>query len=162
MIIGDKKVVRIDYTLKNAAGDVLDTSTGQEPLSYLHGAQQIVPGLERELAGMEAGQSKDVVVKPEDGYGVPDPEGIFGVPKAAFPPGAVLQVGQSFLGEDDDGQAVPVRVVEVKDDMILVDANHPLAGETLYFHVDIRDVRDATLEELAHGHTHGPGGHDHD
>jgi len=161
MQIADKKVVRIDYTLKNATGEVLDSSDGQEPLSYLHGAQQIVPGLERALAGMTAGQSKDVVVSPEDGYGLPDPEGVFGVPRGAFPEDAQLEPGQSFIGEDDQGQAVPVRVVEVREDMIVVDANHPLAGETLYFHVDVREVRDATDEELQHGHSHD-GGHDHD
>jgi FKBP-type peptidyl-prolyl cis-trans isomerase SlyD len=162
MQIADKKVVRIDYTLRNRAGDVLDTSEGAEPLIYIHGASQIVPGLERELTGLVAGDSKDVVVAPEDGYGVPDPEGIFGVPRAAFPPEAVLEVGQAFVGEDDEGQAVPVRVIEVREDAVVVDANHPLAGETLFFHVDIRDVRDATLEELQHGHAHGPGGHHHD
>jgi FKBP-type peptidyl-prolyl cis-trans isomerase SlyD len=157
MVIADKKVVRIDYTLKNASGEVLDTSDGGEPLTYLHGGHQIVPGLERELSGLSAGDSKDVVVAPEDGYGQPDPQGIFGVPRAAFPAEAQLAVGETFMGEDDEGGAVPVRVVEVRDDMVIVDANHPLAGETLYFHVDVRDVRDATLEELAHGHAHGPG-----
>lgn len=158
MVISDKKVVRIDYTLKNAEGLVLDSSEGGEPLAYLHGAQQIVPGLERELVGLEAGQSKDVVVAPEDGYGLPDPEGVFGVPRAAFPAGAQLAVGDTFVGEDDEGAQVPVRVVEVREDSIVVDANHPLAGVTLYFHVEVRDVRDATLEELTHSHAHGPGG----
>jgi FKBP-type peptidyl-prolyl cis-trans isomerase SlyD len=161
MIICEKMVVRIDYVLKNAHGDVLDSSEGAEPLSYIHGASQIVPGLERELEGLTAGQSKDVVVKPEDGYGVPDPEGIFGVPRTAFPPTQHIEVGQSFIGEDDEGQAVPVRVVEVREDMVMVDANHPLAGETLYFHVDVREVRNATADELMHGHAHGPGGHHH-
>jgi FKBP-type peptidyl-prolyl cis-trans isomerase SlyD len=158
MVIGDKKVVRIDYTLKNAAGDVLDTSDGGEPLAYLHGAHQIVPGLERELTGLSAGQSKDVVVPPEDGYGQPDPQGIFAVPRAAFPEGANLQVGEAFMGEDDQGATVPVRVIEVREDSVVVDANHPLAGETLYFHIDVRDVRDATLEELMQGGPQRPEG----
>jgi FKBP-type peptidyl-prolyl cis-trans isomerase SlyD len=162
MLIGEKKVVRIDYTLKNSNGEVLDSSEGQGPLSYLHGAQQIVPGLERALSGMSAGQSKDVVVSPEEGYGLPDPEGVFGVPRSAFPADAKLEAGQSFIGEDDEGQAVPVRVVEVRDDVIVVDANHPLAGETLYFHVDVREVREATDEELAHGHTHDGQDHGHE
>ena len=160
MNITDKTVVRIDYVLKNSTGDVLDSSEGAEPLSYIHGASQIVPGLERELAGLKAGDSKDVVVKPEDGYGKPDPQGIFGVPRSAFPPGTPLELGQSFMGEDDEGQAVPVRIVEVRDDVVMVDANHPLAGETLYFHVDVREVREASAEELAHGHAHDPGGHE--
>jgi FKBP-type peptidyl-prolyl cis-trans isomerase SlyD len=148
MQIGDKKVVRLDYTLRNAAGEVLDTSDGAEPLTYLHGASQIVPGLERALTGLRAGEATDVVVAPEDGYGQPDPEGVFGVPRAAFPVGAVLAVGESFIGEDEQGQAVPVRVVELREDTVIVDANHPLAGETLHFHVDVREVREATPAEL--------------
>jgi len=162
MQIAEKKVVTIDYTLKNAVGEVLDTSSGGDPLLYIHGASQIVPGLERALTGLSAGQSTDVVVEPADGYGARDPEGVFGVPRNAFPAEAKLEVGMSFVGEDEEGQAVPVRVVEVRDDVVIVDANHPLAGEKLFFHVDIRDVRDATLEELMHGHAHGPGGHSHD
>jgi FKBP-type peptidyl-prolyl cis-trans isomerase SlyD len=158
MRIEDKKVVRIDYTLRNDAGDVLDTSEGAEPLTYLHGAQQIVPGLERELAGLTAGDKKDVVVAAEDAYGTHDPQGIFGVPRTAFPPDAQLAVGESFIGEDDEGEAVPVRVIELRDDVVVVDANHPLAGERLHFHVEIREVRDASAEELEHGHVHGPGG----
>ena len=161
MVIADKTVVSLHYTLKNASGEILDSSEGAEPLSYIHGASQIVPGLEKELTGLAAGDSKDVVVRPEEGYGVPDPQGIFGVPRAAFPADAKLEVGQSFVGEDDEGQAVPVRVIEVRPDMVMVDANHPLAGETLYFHVDVRDVREATVEELQHGHAHGAGGHHH-
>ncbi len=161
MLIADKMVVSLHYTLKNAAGEIIDSSDGAEPLSYIHGASQIVPGLERELTGLKAGDSKDVVVRPEDGYGAPDPQGIFGVPRAAFPPEAKLEVGESFVGEDDEGQPVPVRVIEVRPDLIMVDANHPLAGETLYFHVDVRDVREATVEELQHGHAYGADGHHH-
>lgn len=151
MEISDKKVVRFDYTLKNGKGEVLDSSDGGEPLAYLHGAAQIVPGLEREMVGLSVGDSKSVVVAPEDGYGISDPEGIFGVPRAAFPPDMTPEVGQSFIGEDDEGHAVPVRIVELRDDTIMVDANHPLAGETLHFHVTVRDIRDATLEELTEG-----------
>jgi len=155
MVIADGMVVRIDYTLRNAGGEVLDSSDGGEPLSYIQGANQIVPGLERELAGLEVGQAKDVQVAPEEGYGHKDPQGVFGVPRAAFPPDSPPKVGQAFVGEDDEGQAVPVRVVEVRDDLVMVDANHPLAGETLFFHVEIREVRTATPEELEHGHAHG-------
>jgi FKBP-type peptidyl-prolyl cis-trans isomerase SlyD len=157
MQIGDKKVVRLDYTLRNAAGEVLDSSDGAGPLTYLHGASQIVPGLERALVGMRAGEATDVVVAPEDAYGQPDPEGVFGVPRAAFPAEVVLAVGESFIGEDEQGQAVPVRVVELREDTVIVDANHPLAGETLHFHVDVREVRDATPAELeGQGFTSSP------
>jgi FKBP-type peptidyl-prolyl cis-trans isomerase SlyD len=151
MLIANNKVVRLDYTLKNAEGEVLDTSEGQEPLAYIHGAHQIVPGLERELTGLAAGDSKDVIVPPEDGYGVPDPQGIFSVPRGAFPADLEISVGESFMGEDDQGRAVPVRVVEVREDVVVVDANHPLAGQTLYFHVVVREVRDATQDELMQG-----------
>jgi FKBP-type peptidyl-prolyl cis-trans isomerase SlyD len=158
-MIGARKVVTIDYTLRNAAGDVLDSSDGSEPLTYLHGANQIVPGLERALDGLDTGAERDVVVAPEDGYGAADPAGIFTIPRAAFPPDLVVAAGDTFMGENDDGEGLPVRVVEVRDDAILVDANHPLAGVTLYFHVSVRDVRDATLEELMHGGAGG--GHEH-
>ena len=157
-----RTVLSMSHRRRYASGEVIDTSEGAEPLTYLHGFSQIVPGLERELEGLEAGQSKDVVVQPEEGYGVPDPEGVFGVPRAAFPPDAKLTVGDSFIGEDDEGQALPVRVVELRDDVVVVDANHPLAGETLFFHVDVREVRAATADELEHGHTHGEGGHEHE
>ena len=160
MKIADKTVVSIDYTLKNAAGEVVDSSNGAEPLSYIHGAQQIVPGLERELTGLAVGEKKEVVVHPQDGYGSVDPEGVFSVPRAAFPPDAKLTVGDAFVGEDDEGRAVPVRIVELKPDSITVDANHPLAGETLYFSVEVKSVRAATEEDMAHAdHDHPPGQH---
>jgi FKBP-type peptidyl-prolyl cis-trans isomerase SlyD len=157
-MIGPRKVVRLDYTLKNDAGEVLDSSDGAEPLAYIHGAHQIVPGLERALEGLDVGAEKDVVVGPEDGYGVPDPGT---VPRASFPPDLELAVGDSFMGENEEGGAVPVRVVELRDDVVVVDANHPLAGVTLHFHVTIREVRDATPAELMHGHAHGDGDHHH-
>ena len=163
MKVAEKKVVRLDYTLKNAAGEVIDTSEGAEPLTYLHGASQIVPGLEKELAGLQAGDAKDVVVQPEERLRHARPRRASSACRArAFPPDAKLTVGDSFIGEDDEGEAMPVRVVELRDDVVIVDANHPLAGETLFFHVDVREVRDATAEELEHGHSHGEGDdHDH-
>lgn len=154
MHIASNKVVTLDYTLKNAAGEVIDTSEGGEPLAYLHGAEQIVPGLERELEGLSAGDEKDVVVSAEDGYGPRDPEGIFPVPRSVFPEDMELSPGDSLLGEDEDGNQHPVRIVELRGDSVLVDANHPLAGEALYYHVAVREVRDATAEELEHGHAH--------
>jgi FKBP-type peptidyl-prolyl cis-trans isomerase SlyD len=160
MIVAEKKVVHIDYTLKTDKGEVVDASEG-EPLAYLHGTGQIVPGLERALAGLEVGAAIDVIVEPADGYGDRDPEGVFGIPRTAFPPEAELEVGASFVGEDEEGHSLPVRVIAIENDTIVVDANHPLAGERLHFHVDVRAVRDATLEELTHGHAHGGDGHSH-
>jgi FKBP-type peptidyl-prolyl cis-trans isomerase SlyD len=158
MRVAARTVVTLDYTLKNKQGEVLDSSDGSEPLSYLHGADQIVPGLERELEGLDVGAEKDVVVQPADGYGEIDQDARFSVPRASFPSDIVE--GDALVGEDDEGNAMPVRVVEIQGDTVLVDANHPLAGEVLHFHVAVREVRVATEEELAHGHPHGPNGHD--
>jgi FKBP-type peptidyl-prolyl cis-trans isomerase SlyD len=153
VVIANHKVVRIDYVLRNAAGEVLDSSEGEQPLAYIHGRHEIVPGLERELTGMAVGDTKKVVVPPSEGYGERVEEQVFPIPKAALPPGVTIEVGQTLVGEGDGGERVPVRVVEVRDDAIVVDANHPLAGETLYFEVTVREVRDATADELAHGVT---------
>ena len=160
-MIASRKVVTLDYTLKNGSGELLDSSEDGEPLEYIHGANQIVPGLERALEGLPEGAERDVAVKPEDGYGEPDPAGVFTIPRSAFPADLTIAVGDTFMGENDEGEALPVRVIEVRDDGVLVDANHPLAGVTLHFHVTVRSVRDATLEELTHGHVHGAGGHQH-
>lgn len=161
MLIADNKVVFIDYTLKTDSGEVVDSSEGQEPLAYLHGVGQIVPGLEKALTGLKVGDSKDVVVSAEEGYGERDPDGVFGIPKTAFPDAAQLEVGASFVGEDEDGHALPVRIVKIDGDNIIVDANHPLAGERLHFHIDVRQIRDATAEELEHGHPHEGEHHHH-
>ncbi|MSP61000.1 MAG: peptidylprolyl isomerase [Myxococcales bacterium] len=160
-MIGPRKIVKLDYTLRDGDGEILDTSEGGEPLSYLHGGGQIVAGLESALLGLDVGAEKEVVVAPEDGYGMPDPNGVFTVPRSAFPPDLSLTEGDAFMGENDDGSPVPVRVIEVRDDAVLVDANHPLAGVTLHFHVTVIEVRDATLEELTHGHSHEGNGHQH-
>lgn len=162
MRIAPNTVVTVEYTLKNAAGEVLDTSDGNEPLAYIHGAEQIVPGLERELAGLDIGDERDVIVQPEDGYGMPDPEGIFSVPRSVFPPGMELSPGDTLLGEDADGNQLPVRIVEALGENVKVDANHPLAGEVLHYHVAVKGVREATAEELEHGHPHDGDEHDHE
>jgi FKBP-type peptidyl-prolyl cis-trans isomerase SlyD len=166
MRIAANHVVTVEYTLKNEAGEVLDTSDGGEPLAYIHGAEQIVPGLERELEGLAEGEEKDVVVQPEDGYGIKDPEGVFAVPRSVFPSDMQLSPGDTLLGEDSEGAQLPVRIVEIGLESVTVDANHPLAGQVLFYHVAVRGVRSATAEELEHGHPHGPdghsdGGHDH-
>jgi FKBP-type peptidyl-prolyl cis-trans isomerase SlyD len=162
-VVVAQKVVTLEYVLKNAEGTVLDSSEDNAPLSYLHGSHQIVPGLERALEGLKVGDKKEVVVQPVDGYGEPDPNGIFPVPLSAFPAELKLSVGDALMGEDDEGNTMPVRIVEVRADSVLVDANHPLAGQVLYYHVTIQSVREPTPEELTHGHVHNPGDeHDHD
>lgn len=156
----NEKVVSIDYTLKDEAGEVLDTSEGREPVAYLHGAGNIVPGLESALEGKSKGDSISVSVAPADGYGERDPEMVQPVPRENFPPEAQVEVGMQFQAETPQGPRI-VTIVKVDEQEITVDANHPLAGKQLNFAVTITDVRDATAEELAHGHAHGAGGHHH-
>jgi len=163
MKIGKGSVVGIDYTLHLGDGDVVDRSEPGDPLTYLHGEGQIVPGLEQALEGLAVGDQKQVVVAPADGYGEHDPSGVQEVPLSAFPEGFSPQAGMQLTAEGPDGEAVPFTVREVKPiaGSVLIDMNHPLAGRTLHFEVTVRDVRTATAEELEHGHAHGPEGHAH-
>jgi FKBP-type peptidyl-prolyl cis-trans isomerase SlyD len=161
MKISDKTVVDVDYTLHLGDGEVVDRSEG-EPLSYIQGAGQIVPGLEQALEGLEPGATKQVVVPPADGYGEHDARGVQEVQREAFPEGFEPKVGMQLVAEAPNGDPVQFTIRELRPSTILVDFNHPLAGRTLHFDVTIRGVRAATEEELEHGHAHGPGGHDHD
>lgn len=160
MQITDRSVVSFHYTLTNDAGEVIDASAGGEPLAYLHGAGNIVPGLENALTGKAAGDKLTVKVAPADGYGERDDRLVQSVPRRAFQGVADIKPGMSFVSQGPEGQTRIV-VTQVAGDMVTVDGNHPLAGETLNFEVEITEVRDATEEELSHGHVHGPGGHHH-
>ena len=131
--------VKIEYTLKDDKGAVLDTNAGKEALAFTQGAQQIIPGLDRALLGMKAGDSKKVTVKPEDAYGAVDPKAEAEVPKDALPQGAAV-VGTRLLARGQDGQPRPVTVKAVKDTTVLLDLNHPLAGQTLFFDVTVVSV----------------------
>ena len=159
MKIAKNSVVTIDYTLKDPQGQVIDSSVGKQALPYLHGAGNLIPGLERELEGKQAGDQLSVKVPPEDAYGVRNEELVQVVPKSAFQ-GANVTVGMQFRTQGKTGDQV-VTVTKIDGDNVTVDANHPLAGIPLAFDVTIKDVRAATKEELAHGHVHGPGGHHH-
>lgn len=152
-------VVALDYTLRDDAGEVLDTSEGAEPLHYLHGHGNIVPGLEQALTGRKSGESLDVVVPPAEGYGERDPEGVLDVPRDRIPGEIDLKAGVVLGMQSPDGHTMPVTVVAVSEEVVKLDANHELAGKTLHFSVTVRDIREATGEELSHGHVHGPGGH---
>jgi FKBP-type peptidyl-prolyl cis-trans isomerase SlyD len=156
MQIADLTVVTIDYTLTDQDGDELDTSRGGEPLTYLHGAGHIIPGLERALAGRSGGDELTVTIAPEDAYGLPDEDLVQQLPRANFPPGEIV-AGSQFRADGHDGPQV-VTVVAVDEASVTIDANHPLAGRTLTFAVAVRNVRAATAEERKHGHVHGPGG----
>lgn len=137
--IANGSTVEIEYTLRDEQGEVLDTSEGRGPLSYVHGQQQIIPGLESALVGMRAGEARDVVVPPEDAYGVADPAAVAQVPRTALPPDALVP-GTQLTARGPDGQQQFVRVKEIGDETVLLDLNHPLAGVTLYFAVKILSV----------------------
>lgn len=132
-------MVRLEYTLKDEAGKVLDSNKGRDPLTYTHGEQQIVPGLERALTGMRAGDEKQVTVKPEDGYGPLDPAAQTEVPKDLLPPDA-RTVGAQLVARTGQGEMMLVRVKEVKESTVILDLNHPLAGKTLHFEVKVLGV----------------------
>lgn len=159
--IGRGQVVSIHYTLTNDEGEVLDTSRGGEPLAYLHGAGNIVPGLEAALEGRKAGDQLQVTVAPEDGYGDAEEDGVQVAQREDFPADAELEVGMHFIAENEDGEEVPVWIRDIEGDDVTLDFNHPLAGVTLHFDVEVAGVRIATADEVAHGHPHGPGGHAH-
>ena len=161
MRIEKGRVVDIDYSLHLGDGDVVDRSEPDEPLTYLHGEGEIVPGLETALEGMEAGQRKQVVVAPGDGYGDRDPDRVQRVPRKAFPAGFVPEVGMELSAQGPDGDEIPFVVQQVDPDVVTIDLNHPLAGKSLHFDVTVREVREATPDELEHGHAHGPEGHQH-
>jgi FKBP-type peptidyl-prolyl cis-trans isomerase SlyD len=161
MNIADEAVVSMHYTLKDDKGEVIDSSDGSEPLTYLQGASNIIPGLEEALAGKKKGDKLHVTVPPEKGYGERDERLVQAIPKNQFQDADRLKAGMQFQIRSQGGPMV-LTVVEVKDSEVVVDGNSPLAGQTLHFDVEITDVRPATEEELAHGHVHGPGGHHHD
>lgn len=160
MQIADRCVAYFHYTLTNDAGEVIDSSEGREPLPYLHGKGNIVPGLEKALEGKQAGDKLNVVVSPEEGYGPHVESLVQVVPKSAFQGVPNVEPGMQFQAESNMGP-VSVVITAVEGDNVTVDGNHPLAGETLHFAVEITQVREASVEEVLHGHVHGAGGHHH-
>lgn len=160
MEIEKDSVVTMHYTLTSPDGEVLDSSREREPLAYLHGHKNIIPGLENRLEGETSGKSLQVRIPAIEGYGEHDPKKILPATRQQFPPEADLQVGMQFQANGPQGPMV-VRVQKIEGEEVTLDANHPLAGIDLTFDVDIVDVRDATYEEIEHGHVHGPGGHEH-
>lgn len=158
LTVQDGQVISMDYTL-HVDGEVLDTSSGHEPLEFLQGAGNIIPGLEQELYGMAIGESKKVIVQPEDGYGVIDPDAFVDVPRDQFPDSIPMEVGVEIQVTDESGQPMMARIDMVGDDTVKLDFNHPLAGKELLFDVTLVGMRDATDEENEHGHSHN--GHNH-
>jgi FKBP-type peptidyl-prolyl cis-trans isomerase SlyD len=157
------KVVGIYFTLKDKGGAVLDTNRrGGKPMPYLHGAGNILPALEKALEGKAKNDFVDVVLPAEQAYGLKKPELIHPLDRKAFPPNVEIAVGMRFSGKDPQGRMRTMLVLAVDGDSITVDENHPLADQELHFEVTVCGVRDATAEEVAHGHPHGPGSaHNH-
>lgn len=160
MSIGQDSVVTIHYTLKDDTGEVLDSSREGDPIAYLHGHGNLVPGLERELEGKNTGDKVVVTVTPADGYGEFDQNLIQQVPRRALQGIKNIKVGLRLHAQTPQGPRA-VTITRLVGDMVTIDANHPLAGKNLNFDVEITDVRAATEEELAHGHVHGEHGHHH-
>ncbi len=161
MEIAHNKVVTIDYTLTDLAGNLIDSSQNSG-FAYLHGAGNIIPGLEDALTGKTAGEELDVQVAPEHAYGMRDESKTQVIPRDTFPTEEPVAQGMQFHAELPNGGMAVVTVTEVGDDEITIDGNHPLAGIDLSFSVKVLDIRDATDEELQHGHVHRPGDHHHD
>lgn len=160
MQVAERAVVSIHYKLTNDAGEVLDSSEGGEPLVYLQGGGNIIPGLEKALIGKQKGDKLDVRVEPSQGYGERDDSMIQQVPRRSFQGVKDVKVGMRFQAQGPSGPT-SVTITRIAGDMVTVDGNHPLAGEHLNFAVEIADVREASEEEIAHGHVHGAGGHHH-
>jgi FKBP-type peptidyl-prolyl cis-trans isomerase SlyD len=155
--VSDDMVVSLDYTLRLEDGQVVDTSAGREPLEFLQGRSQIVAGLEQALYGMYVGDEKDVVVPPEDGYGLRNPDAFQEIPMNLFPSDITLEPGMGLELMDNSGELMLAFVAEVRPNSVLLDFNHPLAGTTLHFNVKVASLRRATTDELAHGHVHSAG-----
>ncbi|MDP2340842.1 MAG: peptidylprolyl isomerase [Deltaproteobacteria bacterium] len=160
MQVGKKSAVAIDYKLTIEGGIVVDASEKGQPLWYLHGANNIIPGLEKALEGLTVGDKKTVVVDAADGYGVREDSRVHTVPKAKFPPGS-YSVGDHVTATAPDGNEMDARISAMDGKTYTLDFNHELAGKTLTFEVNVVEVRAATKDELTHGHVHGPGGHHH-
>lgn len=160
MPITQNKVVQIHYVLRDDRGEVLDRSKKDAPLAYLHGSGAIVPGLEKALEGRKPGDRFKISIPPEEAYGLRHEQGLQEVPLSEFEPGVTLEVGQQFVVQMSDSERIAT-VAEIREKHAVLDFNHPLAGQTLHFEIEVADVRDASAEEISHGHIHGEGGHHH-
>jgi len=154
------KVIGLHYALKNNEGEVLDSSEGRDPMVYLAGSGQIVPALDKEMQTLSVGEKKSVSLPAKDGYGEVNPALKMNVKLGQFPPGTEVKPGLQFKINGESGSPM-FRVINVLGEEVFIDGNHPLAGVNLNFDVEITESRDATAEELDHGHAHGLGGHHH-
>jgi FKBP-type peptidyl-prolyl cis-trans isomerase SlyD len=155
------RVISFHYTLKDNTGQVLDSSQGAEPMTFMEGSQQIIPGLEKVVITLNVGDKQNIPVKAEEAYGQYDQALVMEIPRTQFPPGEQIETGMQFGTQSEDGVPLIFTVKKVGDASVTVDGNHPLAGVDLFFDVEVTDIRPATLDEIKHGHAHGPGGHHH-
>ncbi|MDH5720149.1 MAG: peptidylprolyl isomerase [Spirochaetia bacterium] len=155
MEISNNKVVAFNYVLKNKDGEILD-NTENEPLHYIHGYGNIIPGLEKALLGKKKDDKFDITIPPEEAYGIRDDANVQKIERAQFEPGVEITEGMRFQSQTEAGMQI-FTVIAVDDNLITLDGNHPLAGETLDFSVEVGEIRDATEEEIQHGHVHIPG-----
>ncbi|QFT55497.1 MULTISPECIES: peptidylprolyl isomerase [Microbulbifer] len=154
MKIANHTVVEINYTLKDADGTVIDSSANGEPLKYLQGVGNIIPGLEREMLEKAPGDKFTAVISPEEGYGQQNPELIQTMPRSAFGGVEELEVGMAFHAQSTDGHPIEVEIIDIDGDEVTINGNHPLAGVELHFEIEVISVREATAEEIDHGHVH--------
>lgn len=160
MQLTKNKVAVLNFTLKNKDGEIID-QTNDGTFAYLHGARNLIPGLENALENKKAGDKTSVVIEPKDAYGERNLGKIERVPLDMFPPDVEIKEGMQFESDSTDGEPVIVTVTEIDAGEVVIDGNHPMAGIQLHFEVELVEVRDATKEELEHGHVHGPHGHEH-
>ncbi|WP_061220958.1 FKBP-type peptidyl-prolyl cis-trans isomerase [Leptospira borgpetersenii] len=151
-------VITFHYILHDTEGNLIDSSEGKAPLSYLEGVGHIISGLEEEMKKMETGEKRKINVSAENAYGIKDPDLIFDVPRSQFPPNEDLQIGMMFQTDEPDKVFT---ITELQEESVIVDGNHPLAGVNLIFDVELTGIREATEEEISHGHVHGEDGHHH-
>lgn len=154
-------VVSISYRLTNGSGEVLDEADSSDPFSYLHGHQQVIPGMENGLEGLKKGDKKKLTISPEDGYGEINEKLKITLSKDVFPKDFPMEAGMQFQADLGNGHRNVFTIKEIKETEVIVDGNHPLAGETLNFDIEVLEVRKATPEELDHGHSHNGDGHHH-
>jgi len=159
-MVSNGKVVSIHYTLKDDEGTILDSSSGKDPLAYLHGSNNVISGLETAMEGKKPGENFSVRIEPTEAYGEKDDSKMQVLDRSMFGEHEV-QIGQQFHAADPEGNSIVVTVTNIDGDEIIIDGNHPLAGITLNFDVEVVDIRDASEEEISHGHVHGEGGHHH-
>ena len=161
MAIGANKVVSVNYILKDNEGVIIDSTENSPPFAFISGSEQILPKLEEEVSGMIIGSRKNIKLTASEAYGDYDDKAVQNAKRSQFPDDFNLEVGMNYIANSPDGKQMPFIIKEIRDTEIIIDFNHPLAGKDLEFEVELLDVRDATEEEMDHGHVHSPEGHHH-